>query len=68
LELRPKTRRYNSILSTTINFTPGDVLHPVRETFQLKAGALRLSAPSGKLTGKMVVDGCQEWRKRQWNA
>src|ERR1700724_2620733 len=41
---------------TTINFTLGDVLHTVHGTFQLKQGALRLSAPSGKLTGKIVVD------------
>lgn len=40
---------------TTINFTLGDVLHTVHGTFQLKEGALRLSAASGKLTG-IVVD------------
>jgi polyisoprenoid-binding protein YceI len=41
---------------TTINFTLGDVLHTVHGTFQLKEGGLRLSAASGKLTGKIVVD------------
>ena len=41
---------------TTINFTLGDVLHTVHGTFQLKQGALRLSAPSGKLTGKIAKE------------
>jgi len=41
---------------TTINFTLGDVLHTVRGTFQLKHGALRLDAASGRLTGEIVVD------------
>jgi polyisoprenoid-binding protein YceI len=41
---------------TTINFTLGDVLHAVHGTFQRREGALRLSAASGKLAGKIVVD------------
>ena len=41
---------------TTITFTLGDVLHTVRGTFQLKEGALRLTAASGKLSGEIVVD------------
>jgi polyisoprenoid-binding protein YceI len=41
---------------TTVTFTLGDVLHTVRGTFQLKQGALRLTAASGKLAGEIVVD------------
>jgi polyisoprenoid-binding protein YceI len=41
---------------TSVKFTLGDVLHTVHGTFQLKNGELQLDAPSGKLSGEIVVN------------
>ena len=56
LELRPKARRYNSILSTQPFISRWAMCSTRFVDFPMKEGALRLAAASGQLTGKIVAD------------